>query len=133
MPDWLPAEIEFLQDGEEPGKSKLYESGDIYPVDISSIYTGSAMLAAGKPRRVLDMCAAPGGKTLFAGAVLKPGFLLANEVIGKRLGILRHNLRKAGLPGIYTQSIEPAKWQSLAAEAFDLALVDAPCSGNRFS
>lgn len=129
VPDWVPAEVSFLLDGEEPGKSELFRSGDIYPVDLSSIYTASAMLLTGQPRRILDMCAAPGGKTVFASAVLKPDFLLANEVIGKRLGILCHNLRKTGLPGTFTQSIDPGEWQKLAASAFDLVLVDAPCSG----
>ena len=58
IPDWLPDEVDFLRDGSEPGKSGSYESGDLYPVDVSSIFTASAILAAGNSRRVLDMCAA---------------------------------------------------------------------------
>lgn len=129
VPDWLPDQVAFLQQDTVPGKSGLFEKGAIYPVDTSSIYTASTMLEARGARRVLDVCAAPGGKSLFAGAVLKPDFLLSNEVIGKRLGMLCHNLRKCSLPNFYTQSLDPAELAASGKSIFDLVLVDAPCSG----
>ncbi len=128
-PKWLPEEISFLAPEAEPGKSPLFKKGAIYPVDVSSIYTASAMLAVGGAKRVLDVCAAPGGKSLFASVVLKPEFLLSNEVIGKRLGILRHNLKKTGRPNCHTQNLGPAELAKVGPSIFDLVIVDAPCSG----
>lgn len=129
LPSWLPERISFLAPQVRVGKTSLFESGAIYPMDVSSIFTASAMLPVKAPRRVLDMCAAPGGKTLFASVMLTPGLVVSNEVIGKRLGILRHNLKKTGRPNLYTQSLDPAELASVAPERFDLAIVDAPCSG----
>ena len=129
LPSWLPLGVSFLAAGEEPGKSPLFENGSIYPVDVSSIYTASAMLQTGKPRRILDMCAAPGGKSVFAAALLEPNLLIANEVIKPRLGVLRHNLQRCGLRNLFTQSLKAFAWADLCPEAFDLVIVDAPCSG----
>ncbi len=126
---WLPAELSLLEPDASPGKSPLLAEGAIYPMDRSSLYTASAMLASGHPRRVLDVCAAPGGKSLFAATLLQPDYLLSNEVVGKRLGILRHNLSRSGRPHVFTQSLDPAELAVLAPESFDLVIVDAPCSG----
>lgn len=129
VPSWLPGQISLLSPGESPGKSKLFEDGAIYPIDTSSVYTASAMLAAVPPRRILDVCAAPGGKSLFADSVFNPEFIFSNEVVGKRLGILRYNLKKSGRPNFYTGNLDPAELAEVAPEVFDLAIVDAPCSG----
>lgn len=129
-PSWLPPEISFLEAGETAGKSALFEAGAIYPLDVSSVYTAAVLLAVPPCRRALDVCAAPGGKSLFVAAVLKVPFILSNEVIPKRRGVLRHNLRKAGLAGRhFTQGLEPERLAELAPRSFDLVLADAPCSG----
>lgn len=128
-PDWLPEAISFLVPEARVGELASFKRGEIYPVDQSSVCTASAMLGAGKARRVLDVCAAPGGKTLFASVVLEPDFILSNEVIGKRLGILCHNLRKSGRPNLFTQGLDPAELAEQGGGVFDLVIVDAPCSG----
>ena len=128
-PDWLPEAISFIVPEARVGELASFEKGEIYSVDQSSVCTASAMLAAGRVRRVLDVCAAPGGKTLFASVVLEPEFLLSNEVIGKRLGILCHNLRKSGRPNLFTQGLDPAELAEEGRGIFDLVIVDAPCSG----
>jgi len=132
-PEWLPPSIELAAPGTKPGKSPAYRAGEIYPLDFSSVLAGSAMLTA-KPDlpeapRVLDLCAAPGGKSILASVLLKPGLVLANEVEGKRLGILRHNLARCRIAHAWTQRLAPEELARLAPEAFDLVLVDAPCSG----
>lgn len=129
IPDWLPEEVSFLSPDVVPGKSEWFEKGAIYPVDTSSIHTASALLGASTVRRALDVCAAPGGKSLFTSTILKPDFILANEVIGKRLGMLCHNLKRSGRPGLYTQSLDPAELSVTGKSVFDLVIVDAPCSG----
>lgn len=128
-PDWLPEAISFLVSEARVGELPSFERGEVYPVDQSSVCTASAMLAAVKARRVLDVCASPGGKTIFSSVVLEPEFLLANEVIGKRLGILCHNLRKSGRPNLFTQGLDPAELAEKGGGIFDLVIVDAPCSG----
>ena len=130
--DWLPAFAMRLEPGADPGKHRLHEEGACYCLDFSSIWAASAMLAmeSGPERkRVLDVCAAPGGKSIFASLALRPEFLLANEVIGKRLAVLRHNLKTRRIPNAFTQRLDLRELAAAAPEAFDLAIVDAPCSG----
>jgi 16S rRNA C967 or C1407 C5-methylase (RsmB/RsmF family) len=133
LPAWIPDEVELLQPGVKIGLAPAYRAGDVYSLDYSSVLTGSAMLTArrGLPEspRVLDLCAAPGGKSILASVLLGPGLLLSNEVEAKRLGILRHNLSRCRVGNAWTQRLAPEELANLAPGAFDLALIDAPCSG----
>lgn len=133
LPDWLPPFIEVVTSGVKIGLSEAYKQGEVYPLDFSSVLTGSAMLSArdSLPReaRILDLCAAPGGKSILASALLRPGLILANEVEGRRLGPLRHNLSRCRIAAAHTQRLDPEEIARLAPGAFDLCLVDAPCSG----
>ncbi len=133
LPAWVPESIDLVPAGTKVGHSAAYAAGSVYPLDLSSVATASAMLTirASLPEapRVLDLCAAPGGKSLLASVWLRPDLLLANEIEGKRLGMLRHNLARCQVDRVFTQRMEPGALASLAAESFHLALVDAPCSG----
>ena len=133
LPEWLPSFIEVLAPGVKIGLTEAYAKGDLYPLDFSSVLTGSAMLATRgslpADLRVLDLCAAPGGKSILASALLHPCLILANEVEGRRLGPLRHNLSRCRIPAAFTQRLDPGELARLASSAFDLVLVDAPCSG----
>ena len=133
LPAWLPDEVELLRPGVKIGHAAAYLAGEVYSLDYSSVLTGSAMLAArgglAESPRVLDLCAAPGGKSLLASVLLNPGLLLANEVEAKRLGILRHNLTRCRVANAWTQRLAPEELAVLAPLAFDLCLIDAPCSG----
>lgn len=133
LPSWIPDAVELVKPGEKIGRSRAYEAGEVYPLDFSSVTAASGLLATEgnlpPEPRVLDLCAAPGGKSILASILVRPGLLLANEVEGKRLGPLRHNLTRCGIPNAYTQRLMPEEIARLAPEAFDLCLVDAPCSG----
>ncbi|PAW64935.1 MAG: hypothetical protein B9S36_01265 [Verrucomicrobiia bacterium Tous-C2TDCM] len=133
LPPWLPDFIEVVAPGVKVGLSEAYRTGDVYPLDFSSVLTGSALLAARdslpNEARVLDLCAAPGGKSILASTWLQPGLILANEVEGRRLGPLRHNLSRCRIAAAHTQRLDPEEIARLAPGAFDLCLVDAPCSG----
>ncbi|HRQ90621.1 MAG TPA: RsmB/NOP family class I SAM-dependent RNA methyltransferase [Bacteroidia bacterium] len=133
LPSWFPEAAELIAPGTKIGRTAAYEAGEVYPLDFSSVATGSAMLAAKSALpdapRVLDLCAAPGGKSLLASVLLGPALLLSNEVEGKRLGMLRHNLARCRVPHAFTQRLSPEEIASLAPEGFDLCLADAPCSG----
>ncbi len=133
LPDWIPDEVELLLPGTKIGHSEAFQQGDVYSLDLSSVITGSAMLALRgslpSSPRVLDLCAAPGGKSILASVFLRPGLILANEIEAKRLGILRHNLSRCRVAHAFTQRLQPEDLVGLAPEQFDLCLIDAPCSG----
>ncbi len=129
--DWLPDFVLRLAPGAEPGRDPLHADGALYCLDFSSVWAASALLAL-PPHggaRVLDVCAAPGGKSVFASLALRPGLLLSNEVIGKRLAILRHNLGRCRIANAHTQRLDPRDLAEKAPGAFDVVIVDAPCSG----
>lgn len=78
---------------------------------------------------VLDMCAAPGGKTtLYAAAVGKEGLVVANEYVRQRANILADNIRKWGIGNTVVTNNAPAHFEPFAS-LFDIVAVDAPCSG----
>ena len=79
---------------------------------------------------VLDLCAAPGGKTTQAGAKLNnTGLLVANEIIKKRADILCENVERMGLTNTVVTNESPAVLAQKYPEFFDKIIVDAPCSG----
>lgn len=85
----------------------------------------------GRPLRVLDLCAAPGGKSTHLLSLLRrfPGsFLVSNEVIRSRATILSENIAKWGAPNVVVTNNDPADFTVLPSY-FDVVLVDAPCSG----
>lgn len=127
---WQPDFVVRLAEGFRPGKHPLYEKGALYPLDLSSAFAASAMLAIRNPvRRVLDLCAAPGGKAIFAWRAFHPEHLVANETMRKRTGSLIANLERCRIEGSAVGSADPSVWARKAPEAFDLVVVDAPCSG----
>ncbi len=82
-----------------------------------------------KDRIVLDLCAAPGGKSTHLLSLLdESDLLVANEVIRSRVSVLDENIRKWGHQNVVVCSNDPADFSTLEG-LFDLVVVDAPCSG----
>lgn len=110
----------------------LFHAGGYYVQEASSMLIGEALAQAvdlSEPLRVLDLCAAPGGKTTLLASKLSPdSLLLANEVIRSRVMILKENVQKWGLPNVYVSNHDPEDLGKLEG-FFDVILVDAPCSG----
>lgn len=78
--------------------------------------------------RVLDLCAAPGGKTAqIAFALGNRGTLLANDIAGDRIKALQGNLDRLGVVNVTTTCCDGANWPAAGGQ-FDRVLVDAPCS-----
>jgi 16S rRNA C967 or C1407 C5-methylase (RsmB/RsmF family) len=127
---WQPSFVDRLQVGDRPGSHELHHRGHFYCLDFSSVLAASVLLAIPAPvRTVVDMCAAPGGKSVFAWRALQPDRLLCNEVIGKRLGALVSNLKRCQIEGAIAFSRDSKILAEQMPQAADLVLVDAPCTG----
>jgi 16S rRNA C967 or C1407 C5-methylase (RsmB/RsmF family) len=127
---WQPPFIDRLSLGAKPGQHPLHEQGHFYCLDFSSVFAASTLLEVNQPVQVIfDMCAAPGGKSIFAWKLLQPELLISNEVIGKRLGMLISNFKRCHI----SPSIVVNRDSSIFAESIpsssDLVIVDAPCTG----
>jgi len=127
---WQPNFIERLSLSEKPGKHPLHTQGYFYCLDFSSVFAASTLLVINQPiNYIVDMCAAPGGKGIFAWKLLQPDLLIANEVIGKRLGMLISNLKRCHVqPSLVTNRDSSIFAQEIPLSR-DLVIIDAPCTG----
>lgn len=83
-----------------------------------------------EPPRILDLCAAPGGKTTHLATVAGPeGVVVSNEVIRPRAKTLSENVQKWGTGNVLVTSNDPADFGERLPGYFDIVVVDAPCSG----
>src|SRR6185295_15404997 len=109
-----------------------YHVGAYYVQDASSMFLEQAVkqsLPLSQPLRILDLCAAPGGKSTHLLSMISSGSLLiANEVIGSRATVLSENIQKWGHPNVIVTNNDPEDFQRLPGY-FDAIVVDAPCSG----
>lgn len=80
--------------------------------------------------RVLDMCAAPGGKSGQAAAAIgDKGFLLSNEFVPKRAKITVSNFERLGIKNAFVTSLDTAEFKKMYSAFFDFVIADVPCSG----
>lgn len=108
----------------------LFHAGCYYVQEASSMFVAQAIKQyMDKDVKVLDLCAAPGGKsTLIADLISDNSLLVSNEVIRSRANILSENISKWGNPNVVVTNNDPADFTKLK-HFFDIILVDAPCSG----
>ena len=112
-----------------PGLHPYHEAG-VYYLQEASAMAPVALLAPRPGERVLDLCAAPGGKTTqIAGRMNGEGFLLCNEINPKRAKILSRNIERMGVANALVTNEHPERLAERFAGFFDRVLVDAPCSG----
>ncbi|GAX36536.1 RsmB/NOP family class I SAM-dependent RNA methyltransferase [Nodularia sp. NIES-3585] len=128
--NWQPQFVDRLLLQEKPGKHPLHQQGYFYCLDFSSIFAASVLLTIPQPvRLVFDMCASPGGKSVFAWKALQPDLLISNEVIGKRLGMLISNLKRCQISPCTVVNRDSSIFAEKIPLSSDLVIVDAPCTG----
>lgn len=107
-------------------------AGAYYVQEASSMFLEQALKQStepDKPLRVLDLCAAPGGKsTHLLSLIHQNSLMVSNEVIRSRAQILAENIQKWGCANIIVTNSDPETFQKLNG-FFDVIVVDAPCSG----
>ena len=111
----------------------LFHAGCYYVQEASSMFIGHILKTIkpnGGPVKILDLCAAPGGKsTLINSAMDADDLLVANEIIKTRVPVLSDNLSRWGTANTIVTNNDPKDFTRLKS-FFDIILVDAPCSGS---
>lgn len=111
----------------------LFHAGAYYVQEASSMFLEQALkqtVDLAQPLRVLDLCAAPGGKsTLIESLISDKSILVSNEVIRSRASILEENITKWGGQNVIITNNDPISFQRLE-NYFDVIVTDAPCSGS---
>lgn len=112
-----------------PGRHP-YHHGGVFYVQEPSAASVAQLLDVQPGMKVLDTCAAPGGKTSqMAGALKGEGLLIANEFVSQRAEILKSNLERMGVPNAVILNEDVSHIAKALPGFFDRVLVDAPCSG----
>lgn len=128
----------YVPDGETPQASPLYYAGLCYLQDPAAM-APAELLPVSAGDRVLDLCAAPGGKATELAAKLRAadrnspdtaaGFLCANDISSGRASALKKNIERFGLTNTCVTVEDPRHLAECFPAYFDKILVDAPCSG----
>ena len=119
----------FFEDQVAIGRHPLHAAGLVY-VQEPAAQAPAALTGAGRDMAVLDLCAAPGGKTTQLAAMMQnTGLLVANEPVRSRAEILAGNIERLGITNALVTSMRPDALALSLGACFDVVLVDAPCSG----
>ena len=125
---WIDNAFEY-EDSVSPAKHPYYFAG-MYYLQEPSAMTPANLLPIEPGDRVLDLCAAPGGKATELGAKLNhTGLLVANDISNSRAKALLKNIELFGIPNVLVTSEPSEKLAEKFPAFFDKILIDAPCSG----
>ena len=119
----------YYEEELRPGRHPYHHAGAYYIQEPSAMLVGE--LADVRPgMRVLDLCAAPGGKTShLAGGLKGKGVLVANEIVPNRAKILSQNVERMGIRNCIVTNEDPDRLATACTGYFDVVVVDTPCSG----
>jgi len=120
----------FYISGEDtPGRHPFYHAGLYYIQEPSAMLPGQ-ILGAQPDEKVLDLCAAPGGKTVQIAAAMKgKGLLISNDINTERVKALVKNIELCGVKNAIVLNETPEKLIKNFEGYFDRVIIDAPCSG----
>lgn len=127
---WQPDFVDRLAIGTKPGKHPLHDNGHFYCLDFSSVFAISTLLTIQQSVKLaVDVCASPGGKSLFTWTALKPELMISNEVIGKRMGALISNLKRCQVNPAIAMRLDSEVLAKTLSQTAQVVVVDAPCTG----
>ena len=133
--DFITGKVPWAEEGyyydadARPGKSPLHEAGMFY-IQEPSAMSVSEMADIKPGETVLDLCAAPGGKsTQIAGKMRGRGLLVSNEINSQRAKILSQNIERMGIANAVVLNEDSYRLSERFPAFFDKIIVDAPCSG----
>lgn len=119
----------YYRVSDQPGRHILHEAG-VYYIQEPSAMAVVEILDPRPGEYILDLCAAPGGKsTQIAGRMQGKGLLVSNEIIPNRAKILSQNIERMGVRNCVVCNESPDRMASFFHGFFDRIVVDAPCSG----
>lgn len=121
----------YWHDNTLPSRTLDYAAGKYYIQEASAMLaiSAAAKVIDFSDKIVLDLTAAPGGKATQVAELITNGYLLANEVIKKRLTALTWNINRHRLNNVITTSMPADRLAAALPGFFDVVIVDAPCSG----
>jgi len=130
--EWSPEAL-YLNGRPSFTMDPLFHAGGYYVQEASSMYVGHLLrdhfAKSEKGLKILDLCAAPGGKTTDIISLMRPNdILVTNEVMRNRVTILAENVAKWGSANVIVTNNDPSGFKALKG-CFDIAVIDAPCSG----
>ena len=118
----------ILNDDIKVGKTIEHHSGMVYMQELSAMMPVS-FLPLNEDDWVLDMCSAPGGKSIQVVNRVAKGCVVSNEINKQRANILRENVERMGLRNVCITNNDPKELEKCFGGVFDAVVVDAPCSG----
>lgn len=119
----------YYEKGVNPGRHPYYHAGLYYIQEPSAMLPG-AVIDAQPGENILDLCAAPGGKTVqIAAGMQGKGLLVANDISSNRIKALVKNIELCGITNAIVTNEKPDRLAQRFEGFFDKILVDAPCSG----
>ncbi len=125
---WCPTGY-YYPANQRPGRHSYHHAGVFYIQEASAMSVAEcADIVPGE--KVLDLCAAPGGKsTQIAAKLCGKGLLVSNEIVPNRAKILSQNIERMGVKNAIVTNESPEKLEKAFKGFFDKIIVDAPCSG----
>ncbi|MNM04207.1 Ribosomal RNA small subunit methyltransferase F [compost metagenome] len=125
---WCPGGY-YYEEPARPGRHPYHAAG-LYYIQEPSAMSAAVMLNPQPGETVLDLAAAPGGKTTHIASLMQgQGLLVSNEIHPERARILSENAERLGVPNVLVTSAAPDELAARFPEAFDRIMLDAPCSG----
>ena len=119
----------LICEGFDVGNSDEYKSGKVIAQDISAMMA-SLVLSPNSGEKVLDICAAPGGKTTHIAQLMKNvGEIVACDIHEHKMALIKDNAKRMGLDIINPQLMDASKLNPDFLEKFDKVLADVPCTG----
>ena len=126
---FIPKAFYYNGEIDQPGKSYLFDNGAYYIIDASSLLVGY-LLDVRDEDLVLDMCAAPGGKSISLLLKNRNFFCLSNDLNKSRALLMAQNFEKLGIINAFVSSVDFKNIYKKYQNTFDKIILDAPCSGS---